>query len=62
MTNKKEKLYFNIKVKHNPYHSYYYKETIRAVSFRGAEQTKVYKEYLKDMKRGRYASIQLQRV
>jgi len=62
MTEQKEKLYFNIKVKHNPFHSYYHKETIRAVSFRGAEQTKVYKEYLKDLDRGRYASIQLQRV
>ena len=62
MTEQKQKLYYKINVKHNPYHSYYYKETTRAVSFRGAEQTKVYKEYLKDMKRGRYTSIQLQKV
>ena len=58
----KEKFYFNIRVKHNPFHSYYFKETIRAVSFRGAAQTKVYKEYLKDLNRGRYASVQLERV
>ena len=62
MTEQKQKLYFNVRVKHNPFHSYHYKETIRAVSFRGAEQTKSYKQYLKDMKRGIYTSIQLQRV
>ena len=62
MTEQKEKLYFNVKVKHNPFHSYHYKETIRAVSFRGAEQTKAYKQYLKDLDRGIYTSIQLERV
>ena len=62
MTEQKEKLYFNVRVKHNPFHSYHYKETLRAVSFRGAEQTKAYKQYFKDMKRGIYTSIQLERV
>ncbi len=61
MKNKKEKKLFKISVKHNPFHSYYFKETIKAVSFRGAEQTKVYKRYLKGLDRGRYTNIMLER-
>lgn len=61
MKKKKEKVLFKISVKHNPFHSFYFKETIKAVSIRGAAQTKVYKEYLKGLNIGRYSNIMIER-
>ena len=62
MTEQKEKLYFNVRVKHNPFHQYHYKETIRAASYNGVRRTKAYKQYMKDLDKGIYCNIEISRV